>query len=236
MMRCFMAQVGLFFTCFYLVESHHIPLYASSLTSFPGWNDPPALAMGVSDSAASSRRLRPRVFHSVDGVGAADSSVVGGVYSDFGSIPQILPQGPLLSGGQPFVPQTSLHVPMMPQQQQQQQQQLPPPQSSLNYDNTSALSRLSDQVNKVLGDPSLEIPGKDSILASISSLHLDISLNRLSAGASELVKQFISFLEVKDFKQAEDTLNVIKQQSEMVNWAMALHYLMYYAHLQALRR
>ncbi|VDK24051.1 unnamed protein product [Taenia asiatica] len=188
--------------------------------------------MGVSDSAASSRRLRPRVFHSVDGVGAADSSVAGGVYSGFSSIPQILPQGPLLSGGQPFVPQTSLHVPMMPQQQQQ----LSPPQSLLNYDNTSTLSRLSDQVNKVLGDPSLEIPGKDSILASISSLHSNISLNRLSAGASELVKQFISFLEVKDFKQAEDTLNVIKQQSEVVSWATALHYLMYYAHLQALRR
>ncbi|KAL5111921.1 hypothetical protein TcWFU_004221 [Taenia crassiceps] len=202
-----------------------------SIPSTPGWNDPPAIAMGVSDSAASSRRLRPRAFHSVDGVGAAGSSVVGGAHSGLGTVPPILPQGSLLPNGQPFVSQSSLFVPMTPQQQQQLQS----PQSPINYNNTSALSRLSAQVNKVLGDSSLEIPGRNAILASISSLHLDISLNRLSAGASELVKQFISFLELKDFKQAEETLNVIKRQSEAANWAAALHHLMYYAHLQSLR-
>ncbi|EUB61617.1 hypothetical protein ECG_00239 [Echinococcus granulosus] len=203
-----------------------------SIPCAPGWNDPPALVLGVSDSAASSRRPRPRVFHSVDGVGAAGSSVAGGVHSSIGSVPPIFPQVPPLSSGHPFVPQTPLHVPLMPQQQQQ----LPSPQSPPNNDSTSTLSRLSAQVNKVLSDSSLEIPGKEVILASISSLHLDISLNRLSTGAIELVKQFISFLELKDFKRAEDTLNVIKQQQEAVNWAVALHYLMYYGHLQALRR
>ncbi|VDM34343.1 unnamed protein product [Hydatigera taeniaeformis] len=183
-----------------------------SIPGTPGWNDPPALALGVSDSAASSRRLRPRVFHSVDGVGAAGSSVTSAVHPSSGLVPPILPHGPLLPDGQPFVPQTSLHVSLA-----SQQQQVPSLQPQQNYDTASTLSRLSAQVTKVLGDSSLEIPGKNAILASISSLHLDISLNRLSAGANELVKQFISFLEVKDFKQAEDTLNVIKHQSEDMN-------------------
>ncbi|KAM3186011.1 hypothetical protein ACTXT7_005223 [Hymenolepis weldensis] len=229
-----------------------------SVPCTPGWNDPPILGLPENNtSSTSTSRRRARVYHSVDGVGAAGAnpqqhpSVMhpGALTVAAGSVPPIL-------SSQPVVNPYSTMGAALPQQQpmtslpmstyaasSMSQTTLPMMQPvlgmsnpPLNYDAPSTISRLAAQVNKVLGDTTLEIPSRESIIASVSSLQTELSLNRISAGASELVKQFISFLELRDFKQAENTLNAIKQQSEIANWGIPLHHLMYYSHLQASRQ
>nr|CDS26892.1 expressed conserved protein [Hymenolepis microstoma] len=234
-----------------------------SVPCTPGWNDPPLLSLPENStfSNSSTSRRRARVYHSVDGVGAAGTNphqysalhpgtpaiAAGPVppilssqpavnpYSTMGAVlPQqqmtSQPMGPMSVYAASAMPQTTL--PIMQPPMQPTAGVINPP---LNYDAPSTISRLAAQVNKVLGDATLEIPSRESIIASISSLQTELSLNRISAGASELVKQFISFLELRDFRQAENTLNVIKQQSETANWGIPLHHLMYYSQLQASR-
>ncbi|VDN97592.1 unnamed protein product [Rodentolepis nana] len=227
----------------------------------PGWNDPPVLSLSENTtfSNSSASRRRARVYHSVDGVGAAGTNPHqhAALHPGVSSIatvpvPPILSSQPVVNPysttalpqqmtGQPMgsmpayaasaMPQTTL--PIMQSPVQPSAGMINPP---LDYEAPSTISRLAAQVNKVLGDTTLEIPSRESIIASISSLQTELSLNRISAGASELIKQFISFLELRDFRQAENTLNAIKQQSETANWGIPLHHLMYYSQIQASRQ
>ncbi|VDL61525.1 unnamed protein product [Hymenolepis diminuta] len=213
-----------------------------SVPCTPGWNDPPILGLPENNtsSTSSTSRRRARVYHSVDGVGAAGASPhqhpsamhPAALTVAAGSVPPILSSQPVvnpystmgaaLTQQQPMTslpmsayaasPMSQNTLPMMEPPIQPVLGMSNPP---LNYDAPSTISRLAAQVNKVLGDTTLEIPSRESIIASISSLQTELSLNRISASASELVKQFISFLELRDFKQAENTLNAIKQQSEV---------------------
>lgn len=213
-------------------------------------------------SNSSASRRRARVYHSVDGVGAAGTNPhqhsalhPGTPTIAVGPVPPILsPQpavNPYSTMGAVSLQQQMTSQPMLPMSvyaASAMYQTTPPimqppvqPTASminppLNYDTSSTISRLAAQVNKVLGDATIEIPSRESIIASISSLQTELFLNRISAGTSELVKQFISFLELRDFRRAENTLNVIKQQSEITTWGIPLHHLMYYSQIQASRQ
>lgn len=147
-----------------------------------GWNDPPVLGLPENNTSASRRRAR--VYHSVDGVGAAGVNPhqkPTGMYPSAptiaaGPVPPVLPFGgggmmpcqpqnqypmatqPAMNAGIGYppnpVPQTSL--PMM-QSLPSAAPQGPTANPPLTYDAPSTISRLAAQVNKVLGDTSLEV-------------------------------------------------------------------------------
>ncbi|VDD80374.1 unnamed protein product [Mesocestoides corti] len=172
----------------------------------PGWNDPPALSIENS-GYTPSRRQRVRVYHSVDGVGAAGRPAENSYPNVNQPLPPIAPTLP-----QPSAVLRDQRFPLQTFPSVMSQQTLP---SQAVTCNTSTLARLAAQINGILGDTSLEIPGKDAILASLSSLQNVISTNRLSPYACELVEQLISFLESRDFKQAENIINLMGQQPEV---------------------
>ncbi|VDN13060.1 unnamed protein product [Dibothriocephalus latus] len=92
-----------------------------------------------------------------------------------------------------------------------------PPAGPLHYDEgfSFTITQLATQISRVFRNPSLDIPGKDAILSSLTSLQAELASGRLSASVQVLLRNLFSFIQQNDYERANETINALSSNHEM---------------------
>ncbi|BHF57399.1 hypothetical protein SprV_0100034000 [Sparganum proliferum] len=209
-----------------------------------GWNDPPKLPTTVNNSGTQvTKRNRGKVFHSIDGNGPASHSSSAANYnavpsalvpqpnafsSNFNSDVPTTPQPPSTVGGS--CPQ--MYAPRLGQPPiAAVSSSSLPPAGPLHYDDgsTFTITQLTTQISRVFRNPSLDIPGRDAILSSLTSLQTELASGRLSASVQVLLRNLFSFIQQNDYEHANETINALSSNHgmEVQGWLYAVQQLMF---------